>query len=73
MDVENQEKVLFTLACIDSFAKEHALSTKQAFAYLNRFKALNFIDQNFESNKNETPKAESEILLEVCKKNGGAL
>ena len=42
MDKQLQNRVTYIIYCINAFATRYRLSAKQAFAYLQRFKGLEF-------------------------------
>ncbi len=67
MNSEILQKVDFTLHCIDDFATRHALNHKQAFAYLKRFKGLDYLESEISKSNDPT------ILEQICRQNGGAL
>ena len=44
MNEQQQNRVTYIIYCINAFAERYKLSAKQAFAYLQRFKGLVFLD-----------------------------
>lgn len=49
MDKQLQNRVTYIIYCINAFATRYRLSAKQAFAYLQRFKGLEFLDECYEA------------------------
>ena len=46
-EVNVKDKIEYTVALVSDFAKKHSLSTTQAFNYLDRFNAIDFINQHY--------------------------
>ena len=44
-----QNRMTYFVYCINAFAAYHGLTSKQAFAYLHRFKGLDFLDECYEA------------------------
>ena len=42
MDDKLQNRITYMVYCINAFADRYRLTAKQAFAYLNRFKGMEF-------------------------------
>ena len=42
-----KDKIEYTVALISDFAKKYSLSTTQAFNYLDRFNAIDFVNQHY--------------------------
>ena len=42
---EQKQKIGFTVACVDEFARQHNLSAREAFCYLFQFKGIAFIKE----------------------------
>ena len=45
---EQKQKIGFTVACVDEFARQHNLSAREAFRYLFQFKGIAFIKENYD-------------------------
>ena len=72
-DVVIKDKIEYTVSLVSDFAKKHSLSTTQAFNYLDRFGAINFIDQQYNI-AHTLPFSEMiEDLALYCRKHGGKL
>ena len=46
-EVPVKDKIEYTVALVSDFAKKYSLSTTQAFNYLDRFNAIDFINQHY--------------------------
>ena len=44
-EVPVKDKIEYTVALVSDFAKKYSLSTTQAFNYLDRFNAIDFVNQ----------------------------
>lgn len=73
MNEQLQNRVTYIIYCINAFAERYRLSTKQAFAYLQRFKGLAFLDECYETEHQLSLEDAVNDLSTICKRNGGAL
>ena len=55
-------RVTYIVYCVNAFAERYHLSDKQAFAYLKRYKGIDFLDECYEA---------IDDLTVICKRNGG--
>ena len=46
-EVPVKDKIEYTVALVSDFAKKYSLSTVQAFNYLDRFNAIDFVNQHY--------------------------
>lgn len=73
MDDLIQNKMTYAIYCINAFAEKYHLSAKQAYAYLHRFKGLEFLDDCYEAEHQLSIRDAVEDLATICKRYGGAL
>lgn len=73
MDKQLQNRVTYMIYCINAFAERYRLSAKQAFAYLQRFKGLTFLDECYEAEHQLSLSDAVDDLSIICKRNGGVL
>lgn len=73
MNRQLQNKVTYVIYCINAFAVRYRLTAKQAFAYLQRFKGLEFLDECYEAEHQLSLDDAVNDLSIICKRNGGAL
>ncbi len=73
MKSEKQNRVTYFIYCINAFANRYSLSPKQAFAYLQRFDGLKFLDECYEAEHQLSITDAVEDLSVICKRNGGQL
>lgn len=68
-----RDKVEYTIALINEFAKAHSLTTSQAYRYLERYNAIDFIDKHY--GIAHTQRFEDVItdVTNYCKRFGGAI
>lgn len=59
--------------CINAFAERYRLTAKQAFAYLNRFKGMDFLDECYEAEHLLSLEDAVNDLSIICKRNRGGL
>jgi hypothetical protein len=48
MSQEEQKIVDFMVICVNEFADRYSVNYKDAFNYLNRYKSINFLLENYE-------------------------
>ena len=73
MERETQNRVTYIIYCVSAFANQYGLSNKQAYAYLNRFKGLDFLDECYEAEHQLSINDAVTDLSIICHRNGGAL
>lgn len=73
VDDKLQNRITYMVYCINAFAERHRLTTKQAFAYLNRFKGMDFLDECYEAEHLLSLEDAVNDLSIICKRNRGGL
>jgi len=73
MNKDIQNRVTYMIYCVSAFASRFGLSMKQAYAYLNRFKGISFLDECYEAEHQLSIADAVSDLSIVCHRNGGAL
>lgn len=73
MDDKLQNRITYMVYCINTFADRYRLTAKQAFAYLNRFKGMEFLDECYEAEHQLSLEDAVNDLSIICKRNGGGL
>ena len=73
MDNKLQNRITYMVYCINAFAERYRLTAKQAFAYLNRFKGMDFLDECYEAEHQLSLENAVNDLSIICKRNGGEL
>ena len=73
MDDKLQNRITYMVSCINAFAERYRLTAKQAFAYLNRFKGMDFLDECYEAEHLLSLEDAVNDLSIICKRNGGGL
>jgi hypothetical protein len=56
---------------VHEFASTYYLTRREAFNYLNEFKGIAFLEENFGLEHTQNPYWTVRNLLELCKRNGG--
>ena len=68
-----KDKIEYTVALISDFAKKYSLSTTQAFKYLDRFNAIDFVNQHYNiAHTLSFPEIVDNLAL-YCNNHGGNL
>lgn len=70
---EQKQKIGFTVACVDEFARQHNLSAREAFRYLFQFKGIAFIKENYDVEHTLDFGTILEDLSVLCRRNGGVI
>ena len=73
MNKQLQNRVTYIIYCINAFGERYSLSAKQAFAYLQRFKGLAFLEECYEAEHQLSIYDAVNDRSVICKRNGGGL
>ena len=73
MSKEEQNIIEYIVVCVNEFADKLGLNYKEAFNYLNRYKAIKFIKENYEIEHTLSLEDAIEDMLMVANNNGGNL
>lgn len=73
--MSKQEKNLinYIVICINEFAKQCKISSKEAYIYLKNFKGIEFLKENYEAEHTVGLDDAIEDLKQVCTNNGGSI
>lgn len=71
--MSKQEKniINYIVICINEFAKQCKLTSKEAYLYLRDFKGIEFLKENYEAEHTLGLDDAIDDLKQVCIKNGG--
>ncbi|MBQ8656631.1 MAG: DUF3791 domain-containing protein [Prevotella sp.] len=72
-DRELDYKIQYIVLCVSEFASRYHLTNRQAYAYLNRYEGLSFLDDCYEAEHTLSLDDAVADLTVVCKRNGGGL
>ena len=67
------DKMEWTVVFILEFGRKHGLSMKQAFDYLSRYKAIDFIDRHYGYVHTQSFASVIDDMTDYCKRRGGQL
>ena len=67
------EKMEWTTIFILEFGRKYGLSMKQAFGYLSRFKAIDFIDRHYDYVHTQSFTSVIDDMTDYCRRKGGEL
>lgn len=73
IDYSIRDKVEYIIALISEFAKVHSLTTNQAYCYLERYKAIDFIDKHYGIAHTQSFKDVIFDLTAYCQRFGGTI
>lgn len=68
-----QNKIRYTVACVNEFAASKSLTKTQAFTYLYEHKALDFLDEFYDVEHTLSFQDAIADLTAVSQKNGGKI
>ena len=74
--VQNQavdNKIAYTVACVSSFAFAHNISKKEAFSYLYKNEAIEFLKEHYDIEHTLSLEEAVEDMAEISRQNGGTL
>ena len=73
MGYDVSDKLEWTTIFILEFGRKHGLSMKQAFGYLSRFKAIDFIDRHYGYVHTQSFASVIDDMTDYCRRKGGQL
>lgn len=73
MDFNIKDKVEYMIALISEFAKAHSLTSSQAYRYLERYKAIDFIDKHYDIAHTQRFEDVISDVTAYCRRFGGAI
>lgn len=73
MDFSVKEKVEYIIALVSEFAKTYSLTTSQAYRYLERFNAIDFIDKHYDIAHTQRFEDVITDITTYCRRFGGAI
>lgn len=73
MSDEMRNKMEWTVVFILEFGRKHGLNMKQAFGYLSRFKAIDFIDRHYNYVHTQSFASIIDDMTDYCRRKGGQL
>ena len=68
---ELKKRINYTVVCVNEFAKKFAITEKEAFQYLEKFKGIHFLKDHYEIEHTLSLEDAIEDLSRVCRANGG--
>lgn len=73
MSKEEQKMVDYIVVCVNEFADKLGLKYRDAFNYLNKYKAIKFIKENYEIEHTLSLDDAIDDMIMVANNNGGKL
>lgn len=73
MSREEQNMIDYIVVCVNEFADKLGIDYKQSFNYLNKYKAIKFIKENYEVEHTLSIEDAIEDMAIVARNNGGNL
>ena len=70
---EQYAKAEYIVIFISEFARRFGLSTVQAYRYLNRYKVINFLDEQYNVAHTQSFEDMVQNMAGYCQRHGGAL
>lgn len=61
----------YIVICINEFAKQYQMTSKEAYLYLSQYKGLEFLKQNYEVEHTISLADAIDDLKQICINNGG--
>lgn len=71
--VQRKTLVEYIVICISEYAVAHSISLKDAFFYLSKYKALDFLEECYDAEHTLSFTQAVEDMDAVCARNGGVL
>lgn len=73
MDTESKNKVEYLVIFVSEFARKHSLTLRQAYNYLSRYKAVDFLDNQYDVAHTLRLEDVLDDMTTYCQRFGGAI
>ena len=73
MSKKEKDILSYFIICINEFAKQKSITTKEAYNYLKEYKGLEFLNECYEAEHTLSLNDAVEDLTGICKGNGGTI
>lgn len=73
MEIRLEDKIAYIIAVVNDFAAKFAMTSQQAYRYLNRYKGIDFVDEFYDVEHTQSFEDVVDDLALYCRKNGGML
>lgn len=70
---ELRKEINDAVACVNEFADRYNMTPQEAFRFLNKYKAIAFLKENYEIEHTLSLDDAIDDLLIICQNNGGTL
>ena len=70
---EQRKQINYAVALVSEFSKKHRLSQQDAFAFLYKYKAIEFIKENYDIEHTLSFDEALDDMMIICHNNGGEL
>ena len=65
---EQRKQINYAVACVNEFARKYSLSARNAFDYLFKYKAIEFLKENYEIEHTLSFEDAVEDMFLICQK-----
>ena len=73
MEYDIKDKIEWTVIFVSEFGRKYGMSMRQAFNYLSRFKAIDFIDRHYGYVHTQSFTSMVDDMADYCQRHGGSL
>ena len=73
MEKDTKNKIEYIVVCISEFANRFKIPTQQAYAYLKRYKGIDYLDEFYDVEHLFSIEDTIDNVTSMCKQNGGTL
>ncbi len=70
---ELRKEINYAVACVNEFADRYNMTPQEAFRFLNKYKAIAFLKENYEIEHTLSLDDAIDDLFIICQNNGGTL
>ncbi len=68
-----KKKINYIVSCISEFANRHGMKQNQAFRFLDKYQAIEFLKNNYDIEHTLSFEEVMGDMFVICKNNGGKL
>lgn len=70
---EKRKMINYMIACVNEFASMNNMKVKDAFQFLQKYNAIEFLKENYDIEHTLSIEDAIDDMMMICQKNGGKL
>lgn len=71
--IESRKQINYYVVCVNEFARKYSSTPREAFLYLDKYKGIDFLQENYDIEHTLSLEEAIEDLETICSNNGGVM